>query len=369
MRRMRWRAPLFAAAGAAICAACSLLTDFDGFDAPKPTADAGGPEGAGPEGGPEDPCPIRRRWPEAPDGGKAGDLGTQVAAMKRLSVIDDGGVPYGFDLDGLCSCPERVACVGAKANAPCDPLRSGIDNASRGFLSLFSVATGTNLEESGLALGLKAGKYSVVFRLAGWNGEPDDPDVALQVLNAFDANGGDAGASFDGGDSWTIDLESLADNRFPTSPVTRAYVASGTLVAELPVLVLKSRIPTTNDRWLLVRLPLRNARITARISRSGDGFSLVDGQVGGRIPASDLLASISVVGGCPGSPNFDAVKPFVCDARDLPVDPGKDGRDQACEAISFGATFEASPARVGAEAGAPSDELPCGDAAAPVDCR
>jgi len=361
---------VLALGGSAVCAACSLLTSFDDFDVPRVGTEAGVAEGGPTEAGPDDPCPDRRRWPEGPDGGAAGDLGTQVAAVKRLSFVDDGGVPYGFDLDGLCSCPDKVACVGAKPNAPCDPARSGIDNAARGFISLFSVATGANLEESGLALGLRAGKYSVVFRMSGWNGEADDPEVSLQILNVYDANGGDdAGAAFDGGDTWTVDLESLIDNRFPTSPVTRAYVASGTLVAELPVLVLKSRIPTTGNRWLLVRLPLRNARVTARIARSGKSFALTDGQIGGRVPATELLTSISVVGGCPGSPNFDAVKPFVCDARDLPIDPGKDGRDQPCEAVSFGATFEATPAAVAPDGGAPSDELPCGDAGVPVDCK
>lgn len=346
--------------------ACSLLTSYEGFDEPKGGADAA------PDAAPDADVCARRRWPAPPAAGSDSDVGELVSALSSMRTIntDDGGVPFGFDLDNLCSCPERVACIGAQPNAPCDAEDSGVDNGAAELFALFSKATQTPLDETGLRLGLDRGKFSMVFRMTGWNGEPDDPDVSLQVLNAFAANPGtDAGARFDGNDVWTIDAESLGGGRFPTNPVRKAYVAGGILVAELPVLIFKARIPTTGDKWLLVRVALRDAHVTGRIARSGAGFTITDGTVGGRSPSAELLRLSTLLGACPGALAYETMKPILCDARDVPLEPAKDGRDVACEAISLGVAFEAKPAKVTANVGTPVDPTPCGDAGSLVDCR
>jgi hypothetical protein len=219
-----------------------------------------------------------------------------------------------------------------------------------------------------LRIALDHGKFSLLFRLGRWNGEANDPEVSLQVLNAFDANRGtDGGARFDGNDTWVIDGESLISN-IPTSPVLKAYVTNGVLVAEMPSLVFKARVPTNNEKWLLLRVVLRDAHITARITRTATGFTLDEGQIGGRSPSAELLTLAMYLGVCPGSVAFDSVKPLLCDARDLPVDPAKDGRDFACDAVSVGVSFEASPANAAATVDMPPDALPCA-AMMPMDCK
>ena len=351
----------------ATTAACSLLTSFEGFDHPKGAAvtDAG----AAGDAAPEDTC-FRRRWPAPPAGGSSADLGPMVAALSSMKTINETGFPYGFDLDGLCSCPEKVACLGSKPNLPCDPTDSGIDNVASDLFFFFSKATKTSLDESGLRLGLDRGKFSVLFRLAGWNGEPDDPDVSLQVLNAFDANPGtDAGARFDGNDQWIVDTASLVSG-IPVQPVTKAYVAGGKLVAEMPTLTFKARIPTVGDKWLLIRVVLRDVHLTATIAKKGASFTLSDGELGGRSPSAELFTLAMYLGACPGGVAFDSMKPILCDARDLPIDPAKDGRDFPCDAISVGVAFEASPAAVApGDAGTPDDPFPCVDASLPYDCQ
>lgn len=352
----------------AVTTACSLLTSFDGFDEPKVTDAASDVAVDSADASVTDPC-LRRRWPPPPTKGSDGDVGELVSALRSMKTVNESGLPYGFDLDNLCSCPERVACLGSQPNQPCDPKGSGIDNAASDLFFLFSKATGTSLDETGLRSGLDRGKFSVVFRLGRWNGEANDPEVTLQVLNAFDANqNADAGARFDGNDTWVIDSESLV-GALPTSPVFKAYVSDGVLVAEMPNLVFKARIPTVDDKWLLLRVVLRDAHITARIARTGAGFSLTEGQLGGRSPAAELITLGMYLGACPGGVAFTSVKPILCDARDLPIDPAKDGRDFACDAVSVGVAFETSPAKVAPLVGTPVDTFPCTGVTLPVDCK
>jgi hypothetical protein len=360
---------------AALCltASCSLVTSFEGFDRPvssKPDAETGVADAS--DGGKEavDPCHVR--WPAEPPDGSIKDIGELVAAMSSMRTHSTGGPLFGFDLDDLCTCPARVACLGAQAGQPCDPPGSGIDNAAAALFTLFSKSTGASMDESGLRLGLDRGRFSVVFRLSGWNGEADDPDVLLQVLAAFNGRPGkpnaDGGVTFDGDDVWTIDEESLASGNIPTAPIRKAYVRGGVLVAEASSMILKARIPTVNERWLLLRVFVRDFHLTARITRQGGELKLTEGRIGGRAPTADLFKLATYLGACPGTVPYEAMKPVVCDARDLPTDPGKDGRDIACETISLGVAFEALPARVASATGRPADELPC-DGGGTFDCK
>lgn len=358
-----------AAVGAlAVTTACSLLTSFEGFDEPRPRSEAGAD--AGGDGAPPDPC-FHKRWPAPPASGPDGDVGELYAAVRAMSMASaEGDPPYGFDLDNLCSCPDRLACLGPQPGKPCDPADSGTDNAANDLFNFFSSLSGIKLDESGLRLGLDTGRFGLMFRLVGWNGEGNDPDVQLTAFNAFAVNGGsDAGARFDGTDVWTLDVASFVDARIPAFPATSAYVADGVLVATFTRLVVKVRIPTSGGRWLLIPVEMRDVHVAARVQRAGSGFSLSNAEMGGRMPTSSLL-SLAVSGGaCPGSTGFEAVKPLLCDSRDVPLDPGKDGRDAPCEALSMGMVFDAVAARPAAEAGVPVEFVPCPDAGPVEDCR
>lgn len=351
-----------------VTSACALITSFDGFDEPKAHRDDGGTD-ASVEAAPPPVC-SHKRWPAPPDGGSGSEIGDVFGAVRAMSLVSSGPEPLGFDLDELCSCPERLACTGAQPGKPCDPRDSGIDNAATSLFAFFSAASGIALDESGLRSGLDRGRFGLVFRVSAWNGEPSDPELRVAVFNAFDVNPGtDGGAKFDGNDKWLIDDESLVDDRIPVYPSTTAYVADGVLVAMLPRLRVKIRIPTVNEQWLLIPVEMRDVHLTARIERTGGGITLRGGELGGRMPTASLLALAASAGVCPGTDGYRSLKPLLCDARDVPIDPGKDGRDAPCEALSMGLGFEAVPAAIVGDAGKPTDLAPCAEAGPADDCN
>src|SRR5687767_1679992 len=94
--------------------ACSLVTTYDGFT----------PPGGAPVCG--------RRIPARPLNAPPGGTGDLYGAASYLHFLDrPDAAPLGFDLDGLCTCPDRAACRSTKAarEGPCDPPGTGIDNA------------------------------------------------------------------------------------------------------------------------------------------------------------------------------------------------------------------------------------------------
>ncbi len=352
------RRALIAASAASLVVACSLITSFDGID-PRPPSDPDGGDAAADAAVPVDAGCQRLRWPDRPLGvDPGGDLGDLTSAVTQLRILDPvaQGKSQGFDLDGLCTCPERPACRGKEQ---CD-LDSGVDNVSDSLFKTIA-ALGLSLDDTGLRIGIQSGAYGVVVRLSGYNGKPDDPEVKVAVYNAFDVNGEGGVPREDGTDEWTVDTESLLDNRFPAYFASKAYVTAGVLVAPLTRLVIRARLPVSKSAFALFEMDLRNAFLVARLgARTGaGGIALEDGRIAGRIPVAALLAQAMRSGACVDSGIYQNVRPAVCDARDLPLDPAKDGRDEACDALSFGFGFVASAARIGRDAGTRTDTSPC----------
>ncbi|CAN5831260.1 hypothetical protein BH11MYX4_BH11MYX4_42120 [soil metagenome] len=347
------------AAAASLIVACSILTSFDGIEPREvsaPAEAAPDAEAAAPEAG----C-APTRWPDPPVGSDTGrDVGELASAVTLLRILDPiaEGKPQGYDLDGLCTCPDRPACGGPKPNEPCDPPDSGIDNV--GDMLFRSLAgQGLALDDTGLQMGIQQGQYGIIVRVTGYDGERNDPDVKVAVLNAAAVNGDGGVPRNDGADEWTVDTESLLGT-FPAYFSSRAYVVDGVLVAEMLRVVLRARIPIPNKKWGLVELDLRSAHLVARLgARSARGIVLEDGRIAGRIPEAAMLAQGMRSGACRDSGLYEALKPVVCAARDLPVDPAKDGRDQPCDSLSVGFGFTSGPAILVPGSGTRVDELPC----------
>jgi hypothetical protein len=350
------------AALATLVVACSILSSFDGIEPRPPAADAGADVAVGVDAsaGPDAGCPLER-WPGPPsNAGSTNDLGELTSAVSRLRVLDPvlEGKFQGFDLDGLCTCPDRPACVGAKANEPCDIGGTGVDNVGDVLFRTFGTQ-GAALDDTGLKAGIQEGQFGVLIRISGYNGEPNDSDVRVTVLNAFGVNGDGGTARGDGTDTWTIDEDSLL-GRFPAYFSSRAYVTNGTLVADMLRVVLRTRIPTLTRKWILVELDLRDLHLVARIGeRKGQGIALEAGRIAGRIPGDAMLAQGMRSGACLDSPIYATLKPVVCASRDLPSDPAKDGRDEPCRSLSFGFGFASVPATAAEKPGTKRDEFPC----------
>lgn len=345
----------------AVTSACALLTSFDGFDQPKERA----PDAAtdADTGELDAGACAHKRWPSPSARGGGGDLGVQYAAVKMMSFGPDAGPTPGFDLDNLCTCPERQGCVGNRPGEPCDPANGADNTASALFGDIAQLLPSGSLDESGLRSALENGRFGVVFRISGWNGEPDDDDLALALFNAFDLDPSDAGAKFDGTDRWVLDQASFVGT-VPLFAAEKAYVAGGVLVARFPFLVVKARVPTSGKRWALLPITFRDAQLTARISRSGSSFSLAAGEIGGRLPMSAIFEVAASVGACldPSDTLAKQISENLCFRRDIMLDPAKDGLDERCDAISAGIAFEATPAGIAADSGTPQEYIPCPDA-------
>ncbi len=350
------RALIVAACGAIV--ACSVLTSFDGIE-PHP-AQVSAPD-AEPDvrDVPEAGCALAR-WPGPPFGAVAGgDVGELTSAITRLRILDAvaTGRQEGFDLDGLCTCPDRTACAGPEPGKPCDD--AGVDNAAENLFRLL-LSQGVALDDTGLRTGIEAGQYGIVMQLSGYNGLPDDADVTLKVFNAVGVNGDGGVPREDGQDQWTFDSDSLIDGMFPAYFSTRAYVAGGVLVADLVRLVVRARLPTGKGAWSLLELEVRSAHIVAHVgARAGAGVSLERGHIAGRMTLPSLLAQGQRSGACRDSGVYSVVKPIICAARDLPLDPAKDGRDVPCDALSMGMGFDAVPAVRAPGLGRRADVSPC----------
>lgn len=355
--------------------ACALVTSFDGFDVPK---DAGVEE-AGTDAGQQESgaCEPKRPPPPPPAGQPGNSLGVLDSAVKWVRFSPDTGPP-GFDLDGVCTCPEPASCAGAMSSPLLCDHDAGVDNQTSNLFATIDTYLRLNnagqLDDKGLLSALERARFGVVLRLWDWNGTADDEDVKLALLNAFDVVPADAGARFDGKDEWVIDESSYFGGSVPP-PSSSAYVTNGTLVARFALLKLKLRIPTVDDKWLLLTIDLGQAQLVGRIAQSKDGlgrdsFAITGGEIGGRVRMENVFALAASVGYCfpQNDPNLSTIVSLVCERRDIMGDPGRDQRGDRCDAISAGLAFESGPARVAPDAGKPSDEVRCGDASLPT-CR
>ncbi|CAN5918790.1 hypothetical protein BH11MYX4_BH11MYX4_04230 [soil metagenome] len=347
-RALGWAA-VVAASIVAIAAGCSLVTSYDGF-------------------APDGPV-CGKRVPDRPSAAKGAQGGEIVGAMSELRFIPaQDGAPLGFDLDKLCTCPGKRACTNASAaDQQCDVPNTGIDNAGGLILSvLFPAQLNAQLQGS-----LRAGVNGLVVRVLGWDGTPDDADVKVSLYNVVGLKGSDDGgalARFDGNDELIVDDSSLLTTADLGSKYfdTSAYVAGGVLVAAFDF-DFRLAVPNLIDAAAppsAVEVPLRTARLVGKIERVGAaGLRMGDAQLVGRLPADRIFTQLSRIGLCQNSPDFAKIKGSTCASLDLPTSPSQDGRNVACDALSFAIGLKISPARLGGHAASAPAAGPCGEEA------
>lgn len=335
--------------------ACSLLKSFDGFEGRVAELEAGPSpvEASAPDAG---GCSTAR-WPGPPPAStEAPDEGEVVSALSDLQVLNETGTVRGFDIDGLCTCPEVPACRGSEGSCDAD---GGVDNAAASFFEQFAAAGQSIVDDEGLRAGSRRGWYSVILRVVGYNGRPDDPSVTVSVLNGYElSSGGDAGAPlFDGTDEWRIDEGSFPRGQIALYSSSRAWVTNNVLVAEIPALVVKLRVPSQSGKQL-VTLEFREVRLVAKLMPSGSSFALDEGTLAGRWSAAAVLKELQRNKVCADDPIYPTVRTILCKSLDVPLSTSDDGRDGRCRALSFGFGFTSLPARIG-PIGTPVDPEKC----------
>jgi hypothetical protein len=349
-----------------IVAACTLFNPLDEYGPAGPRDDAA--TSADTSADASGPTCARERWPERPTKEDAtGDL-ELVFAVRTLAIgaSSDAGtnVTTGFDLDGVCTCPQPASCrPPPDGGSGCD-LDGGVDD--QGTQALVSIATlGRFANDATKQLG--EGRKGLILRLARYNGGLDDSQVELAMFPSLGTEIDDAGERkpplHDGNDRWTVDRGALlGGNAPPYVPQfvdSNAYVKNGWLVARA----------TAPLHFGELVMSLTAGVVVARVAREGTSYSLQDGRVVGRLPASNLLTEfekfkdpLSLDGGglCGDSKLYADLKKRICAAVDLVTDPEKDNTSAACDALGMTVLFSAEQGQLGAPVDRPPTDRYCG---------
>lgn len=348
-------------------------------------------------------CPVGRLPPSPPATASGGaELGTLVLALSRaeLAKTTDAGDPVGYDLDGKCTCDPRDNSINADtptcippadAGPQCDE-DGGVDNAFAQAFGAFSsgVAQQLGIDPSD-PTDLKCGTQTILLILVGYNGEANDPEVAVGVTPSYGirdapdggvdeagaedagcklAEGGTYPARFDGEDRWSHLPSAIDERGLPTKLVSgyvrdfqlsldfrrdvasseiRLPLAFGANVVNVATPILTGRLVPLDDDG--TDLPLLD---DGGVSKRANRFRLTNGTVAGRTSTRDLLTSIGNLRSSKSSGKlfctndfYDLARNLVCSAADVPATPALDFKSASCDGLTIGLAFEATPARLG----------------------
>lgn len=229
---------------------------------------------------------------------------------------------------------------------------NGVDNVMSKLLGLMQTLS-PEFKTTAIDEKLKRGKFGLVLIVDGWNGTSDDPDVRIKVLPALGLerppNAPDAGSltpTFTREDRWRPDSRfDLEGGRVPMT-ASQAWVSGDTIVAKFDELTLPFRPFEADPKPFDVHL--LNVWVKARITRNADGpVAFSKGTIGGRLRTNDLFRETRHIQvrpsmfACSMAPLMALLRKQSCMVRDVREDYCDDGKGLPCQALSFGANFEA----------------------------
>ncbi len=349
MRGLR-RGALAAAFVCPVLGACFL----PGFE----KTDPGGTGGAG--GVADDPCSAR--WPSEPPASSTPDDSVVISLAVRTIDLGEQNVAFapGFDLDRACTCcsgcPEAQTCS-PPGETLCDAER-GRDNAVAHFVARLEQQLASPVTTTSLQTEIDAGNWTVLIRITGYNGQPDDDDVTVAMYATSPLT---AAPSWNGGDTWTVRTDYLLpmsanlEDALVKSDV--AYVHGGVLVGTFgaggPL-----RLSLTGG----FDIHLTSAVVSGPLELV-DGRYRLSATMGGLWTMPDVFRSLSALraGGmpvvCKGDASYEmTVKPLLCGLRDSR--PGLD-TPSPCDALSFGAAYVAEQVVISQTSPPPDPGTPC----------
>jgi hypothetical protein len=289
-----------------------------------------------------------------------------IFAFRNISLDQSGDRwrRFGLDLDGMNtkSISDTAECVAANGNPPLDGDK-GIDNAFGQYV-LPTVVNLISCLEDNIALNQGSGRGTVLLRLRGWNGTPNDSKVDVAVLSAVDGTslddvsglvwGGADGSTlvlpssseaapepaWDGEDYFFVDPSSLVAGNLERPEVwkTDAYISEGRVV--LPLDTAATFVFLTGPGSFSITL---NGFLLADISE--DGQILEKGMIAGRFPAGELVATLKPLGICNDAFRGSVVG-LLTDNLDLRVDPDVGSPEDECTATGVAFSFQGIRARI-----------------------
>jgi hypothetical protein len=315
-------------------------------------------------------CPHREPPPPPQVTGVGGTLEFVLAGRSsNLGVsgeTDDAGRPLyqdiGFDLDHTCTGEgEGPSCLEPSfAIADHHDEVDGIDNAVGAGLYQFRFPVDP-IQASPTSAAL-------LIRVRAYSGGADDDQVQVCLFGGLGLSrpdGGD-GPRWDGEDQWTLLPETLDPPFGAGTPSTyqprfcdeRAYVSGGTLVAKLADALWPGGLNLA-PAWMM---PIHGAVVAGRLSEDAQGaWRLDDGVVGFRFQVADALVWVArwTIDNnqpvCSQASRYRSSKEGICSSLDIAS--GADSPSFTCDALSWGVSFQAQPARLG-DVGPPSPPLP-----------
>jgi hypothetical protein len=288
------------------------------------------------------------------------DPGTDMELLLAMRELDLGesrlsnGPLTGYDLDALCTC----AGEGASCNRPswadavvCDG-PEGRDNAAAQLFQAASVFA-PQLASSSFTAQIGSGRFSLLFRVRSYNGQPNDAQVTVAL---FASPGRDKDGctpqgqpNWEGNDTWPIASTSL-------QPPNMGQGGAGGGGCGAPGYDFETL--ATPDELLfyvttgnsIAEVHLTAPQVSARIAQGAGGFTLEEGVIAGRWPVEELRLSLVALANagqqlCTDDPFYNNIRTAVCDHADIASELS--GPTTPCDAVSFGITFRAEPALLG----------------------
>ena len=364
----RWRLAAVLLGGALVIAGCTLLNPLSDYDRGSPKSGDAASD-AIQEFAPdvvEAGC-IHSRWP-APT--NRDDVGTSATYVMAFSALDFGGSEKGqlidgFDLDNVCTCPEKASCkpLFASEAGQCD-FAGGFDNAA-GRLVVQAAVGNPTISQTAVNSRMQAGEDGLLLQIAKYNGTPNDSQVDVSIFRSSHGTQvvrDDAGKrpplAHDGSDKWLIDDTSVRGAPYiPMFVTSSAYVVDSKLVAlgDFPL-----------GLGTLV-IDLEGTVVVGTLSKAPGGFRIDNGVIGGRWATRKLLTGLQTIRE-PG--NFDShlcldsgiyrdIKKQICLAADIRTKAMSDNMGGDCDALSVALHFTSEPATLGTIEVIEVD-LPCG---------
>jgi len=286
-----------------------------------------------------------------------GDGGAVHFAMTLLDLGIDPNAPRpGLNIDRRVTTDEATSgCLPTDGGARnIVDSHGGVDNTTFGLVQQLSTLYAAFKPET-INQRLTLGYFGVVVRVDGWNGAPNDEDVVVLVFPTIGywrtlPDGGTAwerhvGVPFDAdaGHVW------MPDARFREGTIgskirsAEGWVNEGRLVARFDRFTLPLR--SSVDELKSFDIELRDVWLTARIA--ADSGQLLEGNLAGRVPAGAFIEQVAFLrtgqsAHLCGAALLGAAD--LCAARDVRSSYCDDGKGLACDALSFGARFEAERA-------------------------
>jgi hypothetical protein len=323
---------------------------------------------AGPSG-----C-ISATYPDPPGGVDDGSsIPGLVFAVHSIDLGDKGSTP-GFDLDHVCTCFDDAgpSCVGTAtlASTYCDqPPNTGVDNQAAKLFQLFKLA---NAEFGSDFFSAQAnnGAWSMLIKVDGYNGMPDDPKVEVAIYASKGLSG--KMPKWDGSDVWPVTPQSVRDGGVsdPAFVSNGAYVAGGVLVATMPTTQITLAGSTTDT----ITVQFTAGVITAEMVAMGTTWKLVNGVISARWATKDVFAAIASYRDNNGKPFctdqlvWGTVHSTICNDADILVD-GTQPKSAPCDALSVGLGFNADPVGLGGVSDAGVDSPGCPPATDPTTAK